>query len=563
MLRTTIPDNPFEIRTVAIPAGNNRKILFYQNQQVILGGIYANTVDLTAPNFDAVMDVLESRKNNFFRHWMNAYWVYNTTAGRRDSCPFRFSNGKWDLRLYNDGYFLRLRQMLAAARKAGIIVQLTIFDRCGLSNDRIRPLPQQSEPRWSINPWNSANNVNGLIVDPTKGLPAFFERSANPTLARLQDAYVTKVAMETREFSNVMYEIMNEPMEAELEPRVKWANDILNVLSPLIQGRRLIFYNDHSSPGNNPAHRGQDVNYWRDVIPANISSYKSLDGVIFHGDPNIFDPTKIDAYGWKWGHEQLLQLSTDGFGVKNAQNVELRETYDWNKATATSLFGRREIFQAESGNVNAANGLRDATPPLTKLRLMPFMGCWDKTAGGGQDFNIRFDNNNRYTAFIPATDQILAQGRVVSFSDTAFSLLQDGQTTQKDFTYTLSPDWKTLTYTGANNTQTFVRIPYDFEPLLFGWEKIGEETPSARPRFFLYFKMNGTQMSLTVRDPENQQNIWEQGFIREFKHYPPQLLISSQVMGEQTQNYELTDNGQTLKLHNPANNRRQTFKRII
>jgi hypothetical protein len=557
MLRTTIPDNPFEIRTVG-----ERKILFYQNQQAILGGIFANTVDLTAPNFDAVMDVLESRKNNFFRHWMIAYWVYYTTAGKQNSCPFKFSNGRWDLRLYNDNYFLRLRRMLAAARKAGIIVQLTIFDRCGLSQDVDRPAPLEDEPRWTVNPWNKANNVNGLIADATTGLPEFFNRS-NTALARLQDAYVTKVAMETREFSNVVYEIMNEPMFADLEPRMMWANDILKVLSPLIQGRRLIFYNDHSSPGNDPANRGKDVNHWRDAIPANISSYKSLDGVIFHGNPNIFDPTKMEEYGWTWRKEQLLQLSSDGFTKEISPGKKYRDDYDWNKGTATKLFGGREIFQAETNDTHGAEGIRDATPPPTKLHLMPFMGCWDKTAGAGQDFNIRFDNNDRYVAFIPATDQILAQGRVVSFTDTAFSLLQDGQTTQKDFTYSLSPDWKTLTYTGASNTQTFVRIPFDFESLLFGWEKIAEDPASARPRFFLYFKMNGAQMSFTVRDPDNQQNIWDQGFIREFKYYPPQLLLSSQVMGEQTQNYEFTNNGQNLKLHNPANNRRQTFKRII
>ena len=557
MLRTTIPDNPFEIRTVG-----ERKILFYQNQQAVLGGIFANTVDLTAPNFDAVMDVLESRNNNFFRHWMIAYWVYRTTAGKQNSCPFKFSNGRWDLRLYNDNYFLRLRRMLAAARKAGIIVQITIFDRSGLIADQVDPDDGTVDRRWSVNPWNMANNVNGVIDNGTLGVPEFFNRS-NTTLARLQDAYLTKVAMETREFSNVVYEIMNEPMQAEIDVRVKWANETLKVLSPLIQGRRLIFYNDHSGFGNDPARRGRDVNYWRDTIPANNSSYKSLDGVTFHGNPNLFDPTKMEEYGWTWRKEQLLQLSSDTYTKEISPGKMFRDDYDWNKDTATKLFGARVIFQAESTDTDAANGIRDASPRLTKLRLMPFMGCWDKTAGGGQDFNIRFDNNDRYTAFIPATDQILAQGRVVSFTNTAFSLLQDGQTTQKDFTYSLSPDWKMLTYTGASNTQTFARIPFDFESLLFGWEKIAEDPASARPHFFLYFKMNGTQMSFTVRDPANQQNIWQQGFIREFKYYPPQLLISSQEMGEQTQNYEFTNNGQILKLHNPANNRRQTFKRII
>jgi hypothetical protein len=70
-------------------------------------------------------------------------------------------------------------------------------------------------------------------------------------------------------------------------------------------------------------------------------------------------------------------------------------------------------------------------------------------------------------------------------------------------------------------------------------------------------------MSFTVRDPDNQQNIWDQGVVREFKYYPPQLALNSQQMGDSTPFYEFTNNGQNLKLHNPATNRRQTFKRII
>lgn len=544
MLRTKVPDNPFEVR----PAGG-RKILFYQNREVFLGGIHVDTEPLTG-DFNAMMQVMATRQNNFFRHWVTAYYVYYTTAGKQNSCPFKFSGGRWDLRLYNDDYFRRLKAMLTAARRAGIVVQLTLFDTSGLSHDT------NTELRWTVNPWHSTNNVNGLLRDAENGLPSFYDRRYT-ALADLQDAYVRKVVMETREFSNVVYEIMNEPSEAEIDVRVKWANAILNVMAPLLQGRRLVFYNDHSGNANDPKARGKDMNYWRGVIPPAQSSYSSVDGVILHGDPNLIDPAQTDSYGWTWGREKVLQLSTDAFPGP-------RDEYVFNRETASTVFGRQEMYQAESTDVHAAEGIRDANPKPTPIRLLPFMGCWDKTSTGGPHFNVRFDNNNRFVAVDPINDRILTQGRIVGFTDTTFSVIPDGQTTQNDFTYTLSPDGKTLTYTtSAQFTQTFSRIPFDFESLLFGWEKIGESTVSNRPRFFLYFKKNGANVSFSVRDPNNQQNIWDQGPITEVRYYPPQIAVNSPTTGINTYSYEFSNNGQNLALINAVNNRRQDFKRII
>jgi predicted dehydrogenase len=146
MSQTVIPDNPFELRTVA-----GRKLLFYQGQEAFLAGIYAPTDKLDG-NFDAMMRVLSERRNNFFRHWTTNYYLFNpavtpsTPTGeppRKRYSPFKWAAlSKWELSDYNLDYFTRLRSMIAAAARAGRLLTVSHQGRANPATPFLRDLIQ-------------------------------------------------------------------------------------------------------------------------------------------------------------------------------------------------------------------------------------------------------------------------------------------------------------------------------------------------------------------------------------------------------------------------------------
>jgi hypothetical protein len=559
-----MPDNPFEIVPFQIAPGAVIQTLKHQGQDCFLGGVHIDTEPL-GTDVDALMQYMKNHRNNFYRHWMIPYWLYRTTAGRANS-PFKFADGKWDLASYNNNYFTRLKAMLDSARRHGVIVQLTLFDKSGMIAD------MPGDTRWSVNPWNASstntdppNNINGVINQLDAGLPEFFTQATpGSKLTNLQNAYVTKVVKETREFPNVVYEIMNECVNFSNHNLAVWANTIMSVIAPLVQGRRLVFYNPHNgfgAGGTNLPARGLDVKDWK-ANAATFTAYDRLDGVILHGNPRLYDPAQFDENEWDWAPDKLLQGSTDAFGGS-------RDDYTWNKNTTNILFGRRQIYQAESTDDDAAKGIRDAPLKPTIIDLPPFLGCWDKTSTTGPHFNLRFDAKERFVGFDPVSDQILVQGRLVGFDLTTFAVLPDGQTTPLTYTYNLSADRRTLTYTRETLTQVFVRMPFDYEPFLFGWQKFFESTPSPFPNFVLYFGRKGTDLVTTVRDSANPATIIDEGKVLEIhpEFFLPQAKIFFQSLNNApTYKYDFyydAHHQPCLMLVNTANNRRTDYRRII
>jgi|GEM_PF-5197662 len=573
MIRTAVPDNPFEINT-----SSGLPVLFHHSAAALLAGIHVDTEAVTDPNnqdIDNLMLFLKNNRNNFYRHWVTAYWLYDTPAKKQRLSPFLFTNGKWDLRLYNETYFERLRYVLGSARRHGVIVQLTMFDCPGLKVDYFGG---DTSKRWSQNPWNSSTNVNGVIVAPADVLPEFYDRT-NATLAGLQDAYARQVVLQTRDFSNVVYEIINEPTSAPSSTLAGWANAILNVIGPMLQGRRLVFYNDYSGNYNDNSTRGKDVNLWHDQMNS-LSSYASLDGVIFHGDPTQVNPSQYGAYNWTWGKDKIIQLSTDAFPATLPNTtLEEREDYNWNKNATTTILNRNEIYQAEATSDGAAGGIRDASTKPSVLSLLPVVGCWERVSPVSPYFNIRFDSKNHYVLIDPNSDQIIEKGDITAFDNTTVTLKADppSNATNK-LTYTLSDDGRRLSYFGsAGVLQTFERVPFELEPLLFGWEKIYENYTTASPHFFLHFHKNkaeGGNVIMKARDPNNQQTIIDYGEVRSIAS--PVIVINSHVLGgDINYTYELytdpVDHLEKLKLVNntappPSGHtepRTQIFKRKL
>jgi hypothetical protein len=264
---------------------------------------------------------------------------------------------RWDLFSYNADYFSRLNQMIAKAAQVGVVVQLVLFDRCGLDytgsggNEVWKDAAgtPYTIRRWDDSPWNKFTNAQDFLQGSLKtlpdgrrvlsGLPDFF--LPNEQLRAAQKAYIQQVVSQTKNNWNVFYEVMNEPNGGTLEDRVYWADWVVGVINGLTGGSSLVFYNDF--------HGGADVNRWKAL---GLANYNNFHGVIFHGVPTAIDPEAADASTrYKFVSEKIFQVSTDGVD-KNIRG-DKGANYDW----CHYAFLKKMIFQAHTFSTDAALGI--------------------------------------------------------------------------------------------------------------------------------------------------------------------------------------------------------------
>ena len=165
-------------------------------------------------DFDWYLDLLQRHDHNFIRLWgRHVSWYHDYGAGDQRvlhagplawprTGPGAALDGKprFDLSRFHEPYFERLRQRVAAARDRGIYVGVMLFGGY-----------YECTGGWRGNPFNAANNINGIDGDPDgdgRGLET--QTLAVPAVLRLQEAYVRRVVDTVNEFDNVLFEIGNE-----------------------------------------------------------------------------------------------------------------------------------------------------------------------------------------------------------------------------------------------------------------------------------------------------------------------------------------------------------------
>lgn len=575
------PVNPIEVRPVQVQ-NKARKAIYFNNRELHLAGIFPG-VDRLDGNFNTILDKLSTRDNNFFRQYLTAYFHYRhdvepiqTPTGedqRQRYSPFFWhkpddpdptKRQKWDLTRFNEDYFKRLRAMLNAARGRGIVVQLILFDGAGIG-----PVN-----RFKYHPWNAARNINGVVAGAS-GLATFLTRRDLPakdsngqpttTLGKIQDEFIRQVVTRTLDFWNVVFEVMNEPTQATPAARARWADTIVGVINRYTKGRRLIFYNDHSQYAEDVDHPGgADVNHWR-TLPN--SNYRALDGVILHGDPNLVRPeTAQFQQAWKFVGEKVIQASSDTYTTVNPETGGVyREESEWNRTTASAMFARHVVYQAEAGEggrMTAADGIKLAKP--TEILYSRLLGNWDKLAPTPpSDYYLRFDANGRYFAIRRDDDVVIDRGRLVRFSATQFFTIRDGETAERSWDYEMSADGQSLAYgragSGVKNFQ-YRRFSGAVEAFLYGWKRVGADTAGEGTPLLLYFRQDNT---FATRDVQNPQTVVNYGRILTLTDDPPRMVIESTPINNlQTPFlYSFFDHGRTLRLFNERRQTAQYFER--
>jgi hypothetical protein len=216
-----------QIKPISLNAENPHYFSYKGNPTVLItsGEHYGAVMN---PDFDykTYLKTLQKDGLNLTRTMTGAYFepagafnISKNTLGPEASkflCPWlRVNKGsKFDLSQWDVNYFSRLKDFVSEAQKRGVIVELSLF------------CPFYEETQWSLSPFNSVNNVNGLEAIPRTDV---YTLDKNKGLLAVQEKMVRKIVTELKSFPNVIYEICNEPYFGGIT--IEWQNHIAQVIS--------------------------------------------------------------------------------------------------------------------------------------------------------------------------------------------------------------------------------------------------------------------------------------------------------------------------------------------
>ena len=121
---------------------------------------------------------------------------------------------KYDLTIWNDAYFKRLKDFMEVATEYNIIVEVTLFSS------------YYGNMQWEISPLNPVNNINLSNEFSFKEAQIL----KDTLLFKFQESYVRKMVNELNEYDNLFFEIQNEPWADHLDTiRNNANNERLNV----------------------------------------------------------------------------------------------------------------------------------------------------------------------------------------------------------------------------------------------------------------------------------------------------------------------------------------------
>lgn len=119
----------------------------------------------------------------------SAPWARTTVPGDFDGL------GRFDLETWDEAYFARLREFVAAAARRGVVVEMNLF------------CPFYEEEMWKASPMNAGNNVNGVGDVPREEVYTL----EHPRLTAVQEKVTRRIVTELNTFDNLYFEIANEP----------------------------------------------------------------------------------------------------------------------------------------------------------------------------------------------------------------------------------------------------------------------------------------------------------------------------------------------------------------
>jgi hypothetical protein len=186
-------------------------------------------------DYDRYLQFLRDNGHNFMRMWMweqPRFASWNTTDdyffspipyARSSVCCALDGGNKFDLTEFNPAFFQRLRERVVAAGEQGIYVSVMLFEGWSIFT--------YSKDPWPGNPYNGANNVNGVdATDYASGFPPAHSHLPNPAVWPYQKAYIDHIVDAVGDLDNVLYEVSNEdpaPPDKWLQ-NLEWQNQVVD-----------------------------------------------------------------------------------------------------------------------------------------------------------------------------------------------------------------------------------------------------------------------------------------------------------------------------------------------
>ncbi len=181
-------------------------------------------------DFKIYLAFLKAHNHNFVRLWtwesaLNPNAKQSTTF--YDPMPYQRpgpgtaldGKPKFDVSLFNQAYFDRLRARVEAARQEGIYVSVMLFQ--GFS---IEGKGNVGGDPWKGHPFNPENNLNGF----DGGGRTKVHTLSDPATTARQEAYVRKVIDILNDLDNVLYEISNEDTGGSTD--TEWQIHVINFI---------------------------------------------------------------------------------------------------------------------------------------------------------------------------------------------------------------------------------------------------------------------------------------------------------------------------------------------
>ncbi len=196
----------------------------WHKEACIMG--YSDNALLTyAPQFhyetylDDYLSMLDAWGVKLLRIWIPGWGNSEYHEGEKcknweEMLPNVKSDKGYDLEKFDEDYFIRLRELISHAKQRRIIVMLTLFDSWGLKHIG----------EWDMNPWDKKYNINEVKGDVD------FYIDKNKKIRSLQKMLIDQVILYTKDYNNVIYEIMNEPLGVGLGSDAEaknWHKDII------------------------------------------------------------------------------------------------------------------------------------------------------------------------------------------------------------------------------------------------------------------------------------------------------------------------------------------------
>ncbi len=173
---------------------------------------------LSAFNYTAHLRFLSAYNHNFIRlwNWEQAKWFhpvnylveFSPMPFKRTGPGLALDGGlKFNLNLFNQGYFDRMRQRIIEAGQLGIYVSIMLFNGFSIET---KDTTETNNP-WNGHPFNNLNNINGINGDPDQTREGTEVHTLLiPCVVQIEEAYIQKIIDSVNDLDNVLYEICNE-----------------------------------------------------------------------------------------------------------------------------------------------------------------------------------------------------------------------------------------------------------------------------------------------------------------------------------------------------------------